>query len=123
MKFVSKFTYACVYMLAVLMHTCLCVYTGQNLDPPVTLLASVPFSCTRINQTHCFGPVSSPDSLCSIRVVTQSAAATASSPTLCIKAFDAGNNTWVLMYFILERHFSSVVSCGKTIWWLCTFKL
>lgn len=47
------------------------------------------FSCTRTNQTHCSGPMGSPDRLYCVRVVAQSSAANASSETLYVYALDA----------------------------------
>ncbi|GLD50203.1 interleukin-6 receptor subunit beta-like protein [Lates japonicus] len=69
------------------------VYTLQanvtKFGPTCDSFGKHAFNCTRINQTQCSGPMSSPDRLYSFRVVAHSATATASSPILCIKALDA----------------------------------
>lgn len=87
------------------MNACMCMYSNVSVlmyihrtkfGPTCDSFGKHAFNCTGINQTQCSGPMSSPDRLYSFRVVAHSATSTASSPILCIKALDAGNNTYCM---------------------------
>ncbi|XP_056132511.1 uncharacterized protein LOC130109577 isoform X3 [Lampris incognitus] len=69
------------------------VYTFEayitSFEPPCASFFKHAFSCTEVNQTHCFSMVNSTARQYFFRVVALSSTATASSPSLCINGKDA----------------------------------